>query len=730
MLIQNHTGRVGVVAAMATLAVFVSSSAHAQVMCNQLPVLFLVQDMSGSMDEAPNTGTTTTKWQSAQQVVPQVVNQFANRFRFGVSMFPGANNGCAAGGVDLSIGASPSQVQSLYSSLAPGGGTPTAASLTSAKNYLLSQGLSSPAYVLLITDGLPNCNASLNVATCTSIDPAATTAQYKCLDDTQTVAAAQALRAANIPVYVVGFGSGITSTGNQAVLNAIASAGGTSTAYIATNQAQLTTALNQVASTASTCCVNACTQGSARCSATGQRQTCQLDTAGVCTVWANNDCPTMTACTGGSCVACSNQCSAGATRCGSSGNAEVCQVGTSGCTSWVVSRACAYGEVCTNGTCSGCSGCTIGTSRCTTGTVAERCDFNIFTGCSQWTAQSCTTGSVCQSGQCRACNTTCTAGTKRCNGQTVELCTADAQGCTAWMASQTCTNFCSGGACGVCGTTCTVGATQCNGNTAEACIRDMNNCPVWQSSNPCAAGSFCENGGCQACATNCTLGAKRCAASGVVEECRQQGTTGCPSWTTVSACNISAGERCDAATGACLPPCQDQCTEGAGRCSAMTPQACERADTGCTVWRSRAACASQEVCTSGACRARCTPGELETCPQGTICSTTTEGRLCLPGLDDGGVLVGPDPVDAGAGGAGGSGAGGTGGAGAGAGNGGSAGSGNGSGGSGNGSGTGGGRGIIESVGARSTGCGCTAAEGSLAAMALVWALGRRRRSAR
>ena len=135
----------------------------------------------------------------------------------------------------------------------------------------------------------------------------------------------------------------------------------------------------------------------------------------------------------------------------------------------------------------------------------------------------------CASGACTSCTGTCTAGATRCNGNTTQMCVADASGCTSWQNGQTCTNFCSGGACGTCGTTCAVGTRRCNGAGTETCVTDANNCTVWGQPSACAAGQFCNGGACATCAVSCTAGAKRCAATGGgIEECRTQGA--CNDW--------------------------------------------------------------------------------------------------------------------------------------------------------------------------------------------------------
>ena len=233
---------------------------------------------------------------------------------------------------------------------------------------------------------------------------------------------------------MVGFDSALTAGNNKAVLDAIAAAGGTGVAHVASNQAQLTSTLNTIAVNTATCCKDVCATGASICSGTGARQTCQMDAAIGCTTWVTQQCASGSSCANGTCSQCSNTCSAGATRC-ANGNAEQCVANAQGCTSWQPAQTCGYGEVCSNGSCNTCQACTMGASRCTA-TGVETCEWSVLSGCTQWTARACAAGSTCTNGSCATCNATCTAGAKRCANKTVETCVADASGCTVLLAQR------------------------------------------------------------------------------------------------------------------------------------------------------------------------------------------------------------------------------------------------------------------------------------------------------
>lgn len=650
-------------------ALVLSASAALAAPCAELPVLFVVQDKSGSMNFAPDgttaSATNPSKWSIARQVVPSLATNFNNRFRFGAAMYPQSTTtfNCTTGTVVTPISDTASGITNAYNVAVPGGGTPTAASLLAVRTHLLAQGLSTPAYVLLITDGLPNCNTSLDANSCSPTTPgcgptpaasACALGSKDCLDSNATVSAAQQLFASGIKVFVVGFDSTLTAGNNKAVLDAIASAGGTGTASVASNQAQLTSTLNTIALNTATCCKDVCTQGATACSGTGARQVCQLDAAIGCTTWVTQQCTTGSTCSGGSCQACSNTCTAGATRC-ANGNAEQCVANAQGCTSWTPAETCGYGELCAAGSCNSCQACTNGASRCTA-TGVETCEWNVLSGCTKWTARTCASGSTCQNGSCATCNSTCTAGAKRCANKTVETCVADTSGCTTWQPGQVCSNFCSGGACGTCGTSCTAGQTRCQGAAGvETCLIDANSCPAWGPTQQCNANNFCQGGVCNQCATTCTQGSKRCGANGTTEECRLD-ATGCTAFVPAGQCDVAAGEHCD--QGVCIPQCQNACTLGAGQCSNGRPQSCEQGPSGCTIWRDEPVCGADQQCLGGKCRDACTSGEIETCPAGEVCTGLTEGRFCLPTSADagtGGGTGGGSAVDAGTGAGGGGG---------------------------------------------------------------------------
>ena len=231
-----------------------------------------------------------TKMQLAAQAVSQVLGDLkpaAGQLFFGLASFPNGQ-GCTPGAVQIPVGDATTTIpliQQWYQGIAnnPAGGTPTAVTLTGAVATEPTMANSDPTarkFLLLITDGLPNCDANHPCATMPWSDskihgcespsylasaqggginaspPAGCACSYgacntgslnfcctsadvrTCLDDQASTAAVASLYAKqNIVTYVVGMGFDYT---NAAVLDAMAAAGhGNATHYQADDPAQL-----------------------------------------------------------------------------------------------------------------------------------------------------------------------------------------------------------------------------------------------------------------------------------------------------------------------------------------------------------------------------------------------------------------------------------------------------------------------------------------------------------
>ncbi|MEO7111631.1 MAG: vWA domain-containing protein [Polyangiaceae bacterium] len=214
------------------------------------PNLYFVLDHSGSMQD-------DNKWTTVRQVVSNVVQKIGPRGKFGIAIFPdplGGDNSCVAGKqvMPLRVGDSPAGTAGITTNLVIDttsvqavGGTPTAATFIALAPSL--EGFSGKTYVILATDGAPNCDAdaSCDVSACSynvdndtgcptggspnCCDPSANPAGFKqgCIDTGPTVSAIAALKAQNILTYVIGLPG---SAPYSSVLDQFATAGGTARA--------------------------------------------------------------------------------------------------------------------------------------------------------------------------------------------------------------------------------------------------------------------------------------------------------------------------------------------------------------------------------------------------------------------------------------------------------------------------------------------------------------------
>ncbi|MHB8874285.1 MAG: adventurous gliding motility lipoprotein CglB [Myxococcaceae bacterium] len=124
------------------------------------------------------------------------------------------------------------EVNGRIQTIVPFGGTPTGPTLRALASYPPLLGSDRDQFILLITDGEPNCNGAVDPATCFCTTPAlahacASGGLNQCLDRDGTIAAITELRDKGVRTFVVGFGAeaGAGTTAAE-VLTAMALAGG------------------------------------------------------------------------------------------------------------------------------------------------------------------------------------------------------------------------------------------------------------------------------------------------------------------------------------------------------------------------------------------------------------------------------------------------------------------------------------------------------------------------
>jgi hypothetical protein len=200
--------------------------------------VMLLMDKSGSMSERPQ-GYRLTKWEAVRTALADALGAVQDQMWWGLQLFPldtlgGGSTapyycelGCCVQRPDFSpnipIRAGNRSVPEILDVLErrfPDGGTPTAGALRVAYDYFSSgagANLSGDRYVLLATDGAPNCNPHLdcdvsecimNISeeglcrpggpNCCVDEPEA------CLDDDATVERIEALRSIGVRTIVMG----------------------------------------------------------------------------------------------------------------------------------------------------------------------------------------------------------------------------------------------------------------------------------------------------------------------------------------------------------------------------------------------------------------------------------------------------------------------------------------------------------------------------------------------
>lgn len=227
------------------------------------PRILLVVDRSASMEEAA-PGFSGSKWIATREALvgplfgsdDGVVGQLEARVEMGLFVYPAdnADDVCAPGQLVRAIHLeNHGSIKTALYLTEPTGATPTAVSLSQAKNVLdfLDEDGGQRA-IILATDGGPNCNRSLDGDTCRCVGTREQCQQYpaNCLDDTNAVGAAAALQAAGYPVYVLG----ISGTEDFAdVLTAMAQAGGTNDYYPVSSSANLASSIEAIATDVGSC---------------------------------------------------------------------------------------------------------------------------------------------------------------------------------------------------------------------------------------------------------------------------------------------------------------------------------------------------------------------------------------------------------------------------------------------------------------------------------------------
>ena len=221
-----------------------------------IPDMLIVLDRSNSMFD-------DGYWNPARDAIYAVTGALDFEIWFGLMIFPnvtgagicsGLSNQCEPGHEPV-VGVGEGNAFNILDSLGAMvtcGGTPIAVTLQNARAYLDTLAADDhPKFVLLVTDGAPNCNDALPGGSCTCTNPmgGCILNPSNCLDDVRTISIIEDMRAAGIQVFVMGIG---TSTW-MGTLDAMAAAGGTGSAFLAEDTAAISTTFEEIAGSVATC---------------------------------------------------------------------------------------------------------------------------------------------------------------------------------------------------------------------------------------------------------------------------------------------------------------------------------------------------------------------------------------------------------------------------------------------------------------------------------------------
>ena len=204
------------------------------------PDVLIVQDKSGSMADPPSTGG-ASKWTQVTSAIDSAVMSTQASIFWGITFFP-SNNTCGTSTAPT-VGVATNNYTAIHTALGsrtPGGSTPTANAMLDAGNYLAGLNDGNSKYIVLATDGLPNCAGG----------------QANASDTAGAEAAVSTVLGQGIHTFVIGIS---TDTTSDATLNQMAQNGGEPRAsgppyyYLANNQADFSMAMAQIAGQVVSC---------------------------------------------------------------------------------------------------------------------------------------------------------------------------------------------------------------------------------------------------------------------------------------------------------------------------------------------------------------------------------------------------------------------------------------------------------------------------------------------
>jgi hypothetical protein len=210
------------------------------------PDLLIVLDRSGSMDQSVTGGNCgagcVSKWTQVITAINEVVMKTEANINWGLKFF-GTDNACAVA-AGASVAPGPNNAAAIAAAIAdplnqPASQTPTTLGEISAGEYLATLTDVNPKFVLLATDGQPNCAAAVGAG-------GRGGGQRNMNDDAAAIQSVATVKSMGFPTFVIGVattGSTADTTLSQMAMNGGYPTGGTSQYYSVMSTADLVTAL-------------------------------------------------------------------------------------------------------------------------------------------------------------------------------------------------------------------------------------------------------------------------------------------------------------------------------------------------------------------------------------------------------------------------------------------------------------------------------------------------------
>lgn len=219
-----------------------------------IPSVVLLVDKSASMNFDLSGVTTSVaskrRWNILQSSLSESLLNFDSELSLGLALFP--FTATCGGGVGLAVNPALGQGENILAQLkrtTPRGGTPTFDALVGIENELNRDERFKSKTLILVTDGIPNCNAQLPLNTCECTNVTCTRSD-QCSDIERTVNKIELLNTSKeVTTYVVGIGT----TKEAPNLNRMAQAGGaartnsTNKFFAGNSNDELTSAFSDIA---------------------------------------------------------------------------------------------------------------------------------------------------------------------------------------------------------------------------------------------------------------------------------------------------------------------------------------------------------------------------------------------------------------------------------------------------------------------------------------------------